>query len=66
MHATSGGWSHPFTVVAAPAERARHSIQSLQTQLTERQAEFNRLKEEADGAKKDNSDLKVLSSTLGT
>lgn len=56
----------PFNVVAAPAERARHSLQSLQTQLTERQAELNRLKEEADGAKKDNADLKVLSGMSGT
>lgn len=45
---------------AAPAERARHSLQSLQVQLTERQAELNRLREEADGAKKENADTKVL------
>ncbi|BDA40842.1 probable Kelch repeat-containing protein 2 at N-terminal half [Coccomyxa sp. Obi] len=48
-----------LTDITAELERARHSLQSLQTQLTERQAELNRLKEEADGAKKDNADMKA-------
>ena len=59
MCASSADEPIPILVVAVPAERARHSLHSLQTQLTERQAELNRLKEEADGARKDNADMKV-------
>ncbi|CAL8466866.1 g6402 [Coccomyxa elongata] len=48
-----------LTDTTAELDRTRHSLQSLQVQLTERQAELNRLREEADAAKKDKADMKA-------